>query len=106
MNLQSSFNYKAPQKTAQGETKAFYSLDAGFSFDLLKGNGTLNFNATDILNSKKRRSTSYGEYFVSESEFQRHQSQNFRVSFTYRINQKKKNKPERDFENFDGGEGG
>ncbi len=107
VNLQASFNYKAPQKTSQGETKAFYSLDAGFSFDVLKGNGTFSFNASDILNSRKRRSISYGEYFVSESEFQRHQSQNFRVSFTYRINQKKKNKPERDFENFDGGgEGG
>jgi len=107
VNLQASFNYKAPQKIAQGETKAFYSLDAGFSFDLLKGNGTLSFNATDILNSKKRRWVAEGENFVSESEFQRHRSQNFRVSFTYRINQKKKNKPERDFENFDGGgEGG
>ena len=102
VNLQSSFNYRAPHKSPQGEIKARYSLDAGFSFDLLKGNGTVAFNVKDALNSRKRSSTSYGENFVSDFEMQ-WRSRFFRLSFTYRINQKKKRQSEKDFENFDGG---
>jgi outer membrane receptor protein involved in Fe transport len=102
VNLQASFNYNAPQQSPQGETKARYSLDTGFSFDMLKGNGTVSFNVKDVFNSRKRRSVSYGENFVSESEFQ-WRSRYFRVSLTYRINQKKKRGEERDFDSFDGG---
>ncbi|MCO6498807.1 MAG: TonB-dependent receptor [Vicingus serpentipes] len=102
VNLQSSFNYNAPQQSPQGSNKARYSLDAGFSFDLLKGNGTISFNVKDMFNTRKRRSTSYGDNFVSEQEMQ-WRSRYFRVSFTYRINQKKKRGGDRDYEDFDGG---
>ncbi len=102
VNLQASFNYNAPQQSPQGETKARYSLDTGFSFDMLKGNGTVSFNVKDVFNTRKRRSISYGENFVSESEHQ-WRSRYLRVSLTYRINQKKKKGEEREFDNFDGG---
>ena len=105
VNLQLSGKYSAPKQSAQGENLARYSMDAGFSFDVLKGNGTVAFNVKDILNSRKRRSISFGDNFESESEFQ-WRSRYFRVSFTYRINQKKKRERDRDFENFEGGEGG
>ncbi len=75
-----------------------------FSFDLLKGNGTLAFNMKDILNSRKRQSTSVGANFISESSRQ-WRSRYFRLSFTYRINQKKKRGGDRNF-NDGGGEGG
>jgi outer membrane receptor protein involved in Fe transport len=104
INLQASFNYNAPQQSPQGSTKARYSLDTGFSFDMLKGNGTVSFNVKDVFNSRKRRNVSYGENFVSESERQ-WRSRYFRVSFTYRINQKKKRGEDKEFDNFDGGEG-
>ena len=104
VNLQTSFNYRAPKQSPQGENKARYSLDAGISFDLLKGDGTLSFNAKDIFNSRKRRSISYGENFVSESDWQ-WRSRYFRVSFTYRINQKKKKGGNQNYEDFGGGEG-
>ena len=105
VNLQASFNYRAPQKSPQGETLARYSLDGGFSFDVLKGNGTVSFNVKDLFNSRKRRSVSYGENFVAESERQ-WRSRFFRVSFTYRINQKKKRGGDREYDDFDnGGEG-
>ena len=104
INLQSAFNYNAPQQSPQGETKARYSLDAGFSFDALKGNATVSFNVKDMFNTRKRRGISYGENFVSEQEMQ-WRSRYFRVSFTYRINQKKKRGGDRDYEDFDGGGG-
>lgn len=101
VGLQASFNYRAPQQSPQGETLARYSLDAGLSFDCLKGNGTVSANVRDLFNSRKRRSTSYGENFVSTSEFQ-WRSRYFRINFTYRINQKKKRERERNYEDFDG----
>lgn len=99
IGIQSSFNYNAPQNSVQGKNKATYSLDAGFSFDVLKGNGTVIFNASDVFNTRKRRSTSFGNNFISESE-QQWRSRYFRLSFTYRINQKKKpeNMKNKDFE--------
>lgn len=100
VNLQTSVNYRAAQESPQGITKARYSVDAGFSFDLLKGNGTMSFNVKDLFNTRNRRSISYGENFVSESERQ-WRSRYFRVSFTYRINQKKKRGGDRNF----GGDG-
>ena len=104
VNLQVSGNYRAPKQSAQGETLARYSVDGGFSFDVLKGNGTVAFNVKDMLNSRRRQSTSQGANFVSENEFQ-WRSRYFRVSFTYRINQKKKRGGNRSYDDF-GGEGG
>jgi outer membrane receptor protein involved in Fe transport len=104
VNLQLSGNYRAPQQSPQGERLARYSIDGGFSFDVLKGNGTVAFNVKDMLNSRRRQSTSVGQNFVSESSHQ-WRSRFFRVSFTYRINQKKKRGGDRSMEDFGGGEG-
>ncbi|MCB0402389.1 MAG: TonB-dependent receptor [Flavobacteriales bacterium] len=98
--FQASFNYQAPQQSPQGETLARYSLDLGLTFDCLKGNGTFTFNVKDLFNTRKRRSTSFGENFVSEDEHQ-WRSRYFRVNFTYRINQKKKRQRDRDYDDFD-----
>lgn len=100
VNLQASFNYRAPQQSPQGETLARYSLDAGFSFDVLKGNGTFTFNVKDLFNSRKRRSIYNGDYFNSESEWQ-WRSRYVRLSFAYRINQKKKRGGDRGYDDFD-----
>jgi len=104
VNLQLSGNYRAPQQSVQGESLARYSIDGGFSFDVLKGNGTVAFNVKDMLNSRRRQSTSVGANFVSESSHQ-WRSRYFRISFTYRINQKKKRGGNRNFDDG-GGEGG
>jgi outer membrane receptor protein involved in Fe transport len=106
VNVQASFNYRAPQQSPQGENKASYSLDTGASMDVLKGNGTISLNVKDIFNTRKRRSISYGEYFTSESEMQ-WRSRSVRLSFTYRINQQKKRGGDRGYDGFDdgGGEG-
>lgn len=101
VNLQASFNYRAPQQSPQGETLARYSLDTGFSFDLLKGNGTFTFNVKDVFNTRNRRSISFGENFVAESKHQ-WRSRFFRINFTYRINQKKKRGGGSGFQDYDG----
>ncbi|MDF1672045.1 MAG: outer membrane beta-barrel family protein [Vicingaceae bacterium] len=105
VNLQASFNFRAPQQSPQGETLARYSLDTGFSFDILKGNGTVTFNVKDVFNSRRRRSVSYGENFTSESERQ-WRSRYFRINIAYRINQKKKRGGDRGYDDFNSdGEG-
>ena len=91
--------YRGPSQNAQTESKGIFSLDLAFSKDVFKDNGTISFNVSDLLNSRKRRSftdTMDGlnddSYFTSDSEFQWRQRQ-FTLAFIYRINEKKK--PER-----------
>ncbi len=89
--------YRGPSQNSQTESKGIFSLDLAFSKDVLKDNGTISFNVSDLLNSRKRRSftdTMDGlnddSYFTSDSEFQWRQRQ-FTLAFIYRINEKKKN---------------
>ncbi len=89
LGIQMSFDYNAPKKTTQGEQLARYGLNMGASIDVLKGNGTISFNASDLFNTHKRRSIDYGPNFYSQGEFQWH-SRFLKLSFAYRINQSKK----------------
>lgn len=102
LSIQTSFNYESPTSTNQGSAKAQYYWDGSASMDILKGNGTLSFNARDILNTRKRRSIVESDYFYSESEFQ-WRSRQFTLSFVYRINQKKSRNERPDFGDGDSG---
>ena len=89
--------YRGPSQNSQTESKGIFSLDLAFSKDVLKDKGTLSFNVSDLLNSRKRRSftdtmdsLNDDSYFTSDSEFQWRQRQ-FTMAFIYRINEKKKN---------------
>ena len=101
LSIQSTLNYRSPQRTAQGSRQARYDWNAAVSLDLFKGNGTLSFNARDILNTRRRRSIVEDEYFYSENDFQ-WRSRTFTLSFVYRINQKK----DHDSKGFNGDEDG
>jgi hypothetical protein len=101
-SMQTSFNYESPTRTNQGRAKAQYFWDGSASVDVFKGNGTLSFNARDILNSRKRRSIVESDYFYSESEFQ-WRSRQLTLSFVYRINQKKTRSDRSDFGDGDSG---
>ena len=81
--------YRGPSQNAQTESKGIFSLDLAFSKDIFNDNGTIGFNVSDLLNSRKRRSFTETEFFTSDSEFQWRQRQ-FTLSFIYRINEKKK----------------
>jgi outer membrane receptor protein involved in Fe transport len=88
LDYQVSFNYRSPQKTAQGRMLSMYNLDMGLSKDILKDKGTITFNVRDIFNTRKRRYETIGDNFYSVGEFQWMVRQ-FTFNFTYRINQKK-----------------
>ncbi len=88
LDVQTSFNYRAPIETTQGRNKAMYHIDLGMSKDVLNKRGTLTLSVRDLLNSRKRSYISQGDNFYSEGEFQ-WRSRMLRLSFNYRINQKK-----------------
>lgn len=89
LDLQILFTYRGPQQTTQGSLKPFYMLNTGISKDLLKGNATLTFNINDVLNSRRFRYIIDQSDLYSENEF-RWSKRSYSLTFTYRINQKKK----------------
>ena len=88
LGLQISGNYRAPQQTVQGERRSIYSIDLGANMDVLNDRGTLTLSVRDLFNTRKYRGTLETPVLVEEREFQ-WRSRVARISFTYRINQKK-----------------
>ena len=80
--------YRGPSQNAQTRNQGIFSLNFAFSKDILNDNGTLSFNVSDALNSRKRQSFTDTDFFTSRSEFQYRQRQ-FTFSFIYRFNQPK-----------------
>ncbi len=103
-NGQFRFDYRSPRNTTQGKRKAIYTMDAAVAKELFKGRGTLTFNVRDIANSRKRRSETITEEYISDSEFQ-WRSRSMNLGFNYRINQKKKRERSMDSGDGDGGGG-
>ncbi len=103
VNYQLNVNYRAPEETPQGRTKSMYSIDMAFNKDIMKGKGTITFSVSDLLNSRKWRSETFGSNFYSDSEFQ-WRARQFMATFSYRLNQKKQNQRERRGEGDGGGE--
>lgn len=89
IDVQLNGNYRAPQNTTQGKRKAVTSMDFAISTDVLKGNGTLSFNITDVFNSRIWRFEQNSEGFRSSGDFQ-WRARQFLLNFNYRLNQKKK----------------
>ncbi len=89
IDWQTNVFYRGPRNNSQTETDGIVVFNLAFSKDIMKDNGTLGFNARDLLNSRKRKSLTEAETFRSYSEFQWRERQ-FSLSFTYRFNQKKK----------------
>ena len=89
VDIQTSFRYRAPRQSAQGIRLSMYWWDLGASVDVLKGNGTVTFRVRDLLNSRKRRWELNTPELVSTNDFQ-WRSRQFVLSFSYRINQKKR----------------
>lgn len=88
IDWQTNVFYRGPQNNAQTESKGLLSTDVALSKDVLKDNGTIGFNVSDLFNSRKRRSLTTTDSFISDNEFQWRERQ-FTLSFTYRFNQKK-----------------
>ncbi|UXP34037.1 TonB-dependent receptor [Reichenbachiella agarivorans] len=92
IDFQANLNYRGPQNNTQGKRLAFYTVDLGFTRDILNNNGTLTASVQDLFNTRKYRSEQYDDGFKSISEFQR-RSRQFTLSFVYRLNQKKEREP-------------
>jgi hypothetical protein len=89
IDWQTNADYRGPQNNAQTTNEGIFSLNLAFSKDIIDDNGTLAFNVSDLLNSRKRRGFTETETFTSDNEFQWRERQ-FRLTFTYRFNEKKK----------------
>lgn len=89
IDWQTNAFYRGPQNNAQTETEGILSIDLAFSKDIMDDNGTIGFNVSDLLNSRKRRSFTETDTFSSDSEFQWRERQ-FTLTFAYRFNQNKK----------------
>jgi outer membrane receptor protein involved in Fe transport len=101
-DLQLRFNYRAPRETTQGYNNGIASLDLGWSKDVMNKRATVTVSVRDVFNSRKRRGETIGENFYRESEFQ-WRARTMRVSFNYRINQKKRRGGNRGGDDFEGG---
>ncbi|MEW7278584.1 TonB-dependent receptor [Aquimarina sp. 2201CG1-2-11] len=86
---QTSFFYRGPSKNAITERNGIGSINLAFSKELFKEKASLTFAVNDLLNSRKRKITSFDDRFISDVEFQ-WRERSFNLSFTYRFNQKKK----------------
>ena len=103
IDWQTNAFYRGPRENSQTTTKGIFSLDMAFSKELLKEKATLSLNVRDLLNTRKRNSTTTTDIFEQKSEFQWRQRQ-INLSFIYRFNQqKKKQQRNRNFED-DGGD--
>ena len=103
IDWQTTFNYRGPRDDFQSTRKGIASVNLAFSKDILKDNGTLSLNVSDLFNSRKRVSDTYIDGITNRySEFQWRERQ-IRLNFTYRLNQKKKRTPQN---NNGGNEGG
>lgn len=88
IDWQTNAFYRGARKNSQTKTDGMFSLDMALSKDVLNGNGTIGVNARDLLNTRKRKSYTVTETFISDREFQ-WMPRSINVSFTYRFNQTK-----------------
>ncbi|TDT44866.1 outer membrane receptor protein involved in Fe transport [Maribacter spongiicola] len=95
--------YRGPTNNAQTVNEGIFSLNLAFSKDILKEKGTLALNVSDLLNSRRRISSTQTPFFTSESEFQWRERQ-ITLSFVYRLNQKKQRREREGERNDDGGD--
>lgn len=103
IDWQTSINYNAPQKIAQGLQKGMASANLGFSKDILKDKATVSFNVNDVFNSRKMLRDLRLPTVNSDSEMQ-FRMRTITFSFTYRFNKMKGEKDQKPRQE-NGGEG-
>ena len=101
-DLQLRFDYRAPQLTPQGRRLSLYFFDLAASRDILNQKATITFSVQDLFNSRRWRSTVFGDDFYSETEFQ-WRARQFTFTLSYRLNQNKQRNGERNGREDGGG---
>lgn len=105
IDWQTNVTYNAPENTAQGRTFGIATANLAFSKDVLNDQATVAFNVSDVFNSRRRIfSANVPNVFNSFSNILWRERQ-FTLSFTYRINQSKRDaaKQRRNGGEFEGG---
>ncbi len=97
--------YRGPSATAQTESQGILSMSGAINKDLFNNKGTFSFRASDIFNSRRRKSTTVTENFTNYTEFQWRQP-TYIFTFTYRIKESKNNRRRSQRSDGDGGDGG
>ncbi len=90
LQVQGTFDYRAPENTAQGRNLELYSFDVGASLDVLAGRGTLTLSGRDIFNTRIERTIIDRADFASVSDFQWRRAQSVVVGFVYRLGQERR----------------
>lgn len=103
-DIQINSNYSGPSESRQFKNKGILSMDFAASKEIMKERATINFNISDVFNSRKRQSTLFIENVTEQfSEFQWRERQ-VSVSFIYRFNQTKIDKKRNGRQEFNGAE--
>ncbi len=89
VDWQTNVTYNAPEKTAQGQIEGIASMNIAFSKDILKDKGTLNFNISDVFNSRKRIFDANVPNFLNSHTEAQWRVRQITLSFTYRFNKSK-----------------
>ncbi len=105
IDWQTNLNYNGPQRNAQGRSLGVFAINLAFSKDILKDKGTVAFNVSDLLNSRKRLMETFIPGLISSYAEMQWRERQFTFSFTYRFNKQKneKERPKRNQDNDGGG---
>jgi hypothetical protein len=88
LDIQWRMNYEAAQKTVQGRRAGLFYADLSASHDILKKQGTLTLNITDVFNSRKTRTTVTGSNFSFQG-YSGFRPRQVNLTFVYRVKQNK-----------------
>ena len=90
-------NYRSPRVVAQGTTSHSYSIDIGLRHTFLNKQLALALNVRDLLDSRARRNTTWGDGFWQFSENRWHsRSISFTITYNFGNQQRRPGKPDGD----------
>ncbi len=93
-NLQVRGFYRGPSETAQSRSQGFYVISGAINKEILNDKGSLSLRLSDFFNTGRFRNETFTDTFISYTEYQR-RIPTYILSFTYRLNQKKNQRPDR-----------
>lgn len=102
--VQFNANYTAPRATAQGMIKEIFFMNIGLKRNILDNKGSLSFNLTDILNTRRFLIETEGTNFTQDLMFNR-ETRIATLTFSYRFG-KQERRPQRKRSNNEGRSGG
>ncbi|MBO7458383.1 MAG: TonB-dependent receptor [Paludibacteraceae bacterium] len=102
---QISANYRSPRVVAQGTTSHSYSIDIGLRHTFLNKQLALALNVRDLLDSRARRNTTWGDGFWQFSENRWH-SRTISLTLTYNFGNQTGKRRNRQGDDFGGGDDG